>query len=99
MGVDGPRLQITITFLNTSGGFFDPRRPSGSVLDGLYIAHPGRTPSVCDGVEDVRKRVRELIHLGADVIKAAASGSPTNPADEFFLQFTYEVREKNENKK
>ena len=76
--------------MNASGGFFDPRRPSGSLLDGLYVPHPGRPEGICDGVEGVRRKVREVRHAGADIIKGAASGSLKNLADEFFDQFTFE---------
>ena len=35
---------------------------------------PGLPSPVCDGVDECRKRVREVLHAGADVVKCASTG-------------------------
>ena len=48
----------------------------------VFLPHPGRPSGVVDGPDEVRKRVRELVRAGADVIKVATSGgvlSSSNP--------------------
>lgn len=37
--------------------------------------------TTCDGVDEVRKRVREVIRAGADFVKIATSGGVLSPND------------------
>src|SRR5207249_6997349 len=68
----GPRMQISITMLSQTGGHGDGWLPSGSRID-LFPPHPGAPAGIVDGPEEVRRKVRELVRAGADVIKIATS--------------------------
>ncbi len=85
--VQGPRMQISITVLMTTGGYLDPWLPSVNTFD-MFPAHPGRPDGICDGVDGVRKKVREVIRAGADVVKLGATGGVFGAADPLFIQFT-----------
>ncbi len=88
--VVGPRMQISITVLSTTGGHVDFWLPSGITLD-LFKSHPGRPDGICDGVEEVRKKVREVLRAGAEVIKVCSSGGVLSPTDSpEFTQFSPE---------
>jgi imidazolonepropionase-like amidohydrolase len=87
----GPRLQISVMPLSTTGGHFDFHHKSGHQIKTTY---PGLPDPVCDGPEEVRKRVREVLRAGADVVKVMVTGgvisandSPEHP------QFTLEELE------
>jgi imidazolonepropionase-like amidohydrolase len=79
--VVGPRMQISITVLSTTGGHIDYWQPSGAVLDEMF-AYPGRPHGVCDGVDGVRQKVREVLRSGADVIKICSTGGVMSPMDD-----------------
>ena len=90
--IPGPRIQISISVLTTTGGHADFWMRSGLQYDLVppYPGHPG-TSLVCDGVEEVRKKVRELLRAGAEVIKVCATGGVASPTDHpDFTQFTPE---------
>jgi imidazolonepropionase-like amidohydrolase len=70
--IPGPRLLVALTILSRTGGIDDPRLRSGVDLSWRNL--PGLPSAVCDGVEECRKRVREILHAGADVIKCASTG-------------------------
>src|SRR5947209_7022490 len=76
--VRGPRLQISLTMLSQTGGHGDAWLPSGMDLNMVY---PGMPSQIVDGVEDARRKVRELVRNGADVIKIATSGGVLSPTD------------------
>jgi imidazolonepropionase-like amidohydrolase len=76
--VRGPRLQISLTMLSQTGGHGDAWLPSGADLNTVY---PGMPSQIVDGVEEARRRVRELVRDGADVIKIATSGGVLSPTD------------------
>ncbi|HUB37842.1 MAG TPA: amidohydrolase family protein [Streptosporangiaceae bacterium] len=78
--IDGPRIQISITALSQTGGHGDGWLPSGMTTF-LMSAHPGRPAGLVDGPEEMRKRVREIIRAGANVIKVHASGGVLSPRD------------------
>ncbi|NIR40384.1 MAG: amidohydrolase family protein, partial [Actinobacteria bacterium] len=42
----------------------------------------GRPDGIADGPEEIRKKVREIIKMGADVIKVATSGGVLSPRDD-----------------
>src|SRR5438874_155550 len=46
------------------------------------VDYPGMPGGVCDGVDGVRAKVREMIRAGADVIKIASSGGFISPVDD-----------------
>jgi imidazolonepropionase-like amidohydrolase len=77
----GPRMQISVTMLSMTGGHNDPWLPSGAT--GAWgQPYPGMPSGVCDGVDGVAAKVREVIRAGADVIKIASSGGFLSPADD-----------------
>lgn len=78
--VDGPRLQISISVLTTTGGHVDFWMRSGIKFE-LLVPHPGRPDGQCDGVEEVRKKVREVLRAGADIIKVCSTGGVGSPTD------------------
>ncbi len=77
----GPRMQVSITMLSQTGGHNDEVLPSGGISAG-WQPYPGFPSGVCDGVDGVRQKVREVIRAGADVIKIASSGGFFSPADD-----------------
>jgi imidazolonepropionase-like amidohydrolase len=78
--IDGPRLQVAITALSQTGGHGDGWLPSG-ITTFLMSPHPGRPPGIVDGPEEMRKRVREIIRAGANVLKVHTSGGVLSPRD------------------
>ena len=71
-------MQVAITILSQTGGHGDKMMPSGCCLD---VIVPDVPPSVVDGVEETRKRVREILRAGADWIKVCATGGVLSPTD------------------
>jgi imidazolonepropionase-like amidohydrolase len=78
--VRGPRLQISLTMLSQTGGHGDGWLPSGGSTK-LFSAYPGMPTQIVDGVDEARRKVRELVRNGADVIKIATSGGVMSPRD------------------
>ena len=88
--IAGPRLQISITALGITGGHIDYWLPSGSVQN-PFPPYPGAPGGICDGVDEVRKKVREVLRAGADIIKICATGGVLSPTDHpEFTQFSPE---------
>lgn len=86
--VAGPRMQISITALSTTGGHGDGWMPSGMALE-IFPPYPGMPVNTCDGVEQVRQKVREVLRAGAEVIKVCATGGVLSPTDHpEFTQFS-----------
>ena len=77
----GPRVRISVTMLSMTGGHNDPWLPSGG-LGAWGRPYPGMPSGVCDGVDGVAAKVREVVRAGADVIKIASSGGFLSPADD-----------------
>jgi imidazolonepropionase-like amidohydrolase len=81
--VNGPRMQIAIAMLSQTGGHADKWMVCGAGFPTPFgTPHPGRPASIVDGPEEMRKKVRELIRAGADVIKVATSGGVLSPRDD-----------------
>lgn len=76
--IAGPRMQISIGMLSQTGGHGDDWMPCGATVP-LFLEHPGRPSTIVDGPEEMRRKVRELIRNGADVIKVATSGGVLSP--------------------
>jgi imidazolonepropionase-like amidohydrolase len=76
----GPRLQISVSGLSCTGGHGDDWTVSGGAPD-PFPAYPGRPSGLCDGVESVRKKVREVLRAGADVVKVSTTGGVLSPTD------------------
>ena len=79
--ISGPRMQISLTMLSQTGGHGDGWMASGQTME-LMQPHPGRPSSIVDGPIEMRRKVRELIRAGADVIKVATSGGVLSPRDD-----------------
>jgi imidazolonepropionase-like amidohydrolase len=79
--IDGPRMQISLKMLSQTGGHGDGWMASGGAVD-LFPPYPGMPEAIVDGVEEMRRKVRELVRDGADVIKVATSGGVLSPRDE-----------------
>lgn len=91
--IAGPRMQISITVLSITGGHGDSWLPSGADMS-LFPATPGRPSGICDGVEEVRKKVREVLRAGANIIKVCSTGGVLSPTDHpEFTQFSPEELE------
>jgi imidazolonepropionase-like amidohydrolase len=75
----GPRMFVTISALSQTGGHTDLHFMCGADLD---IPLPDRPHWTVDGVEPMRRRVRELIRAGADWIKLCTSGGVLSPGDQ-----------------
>lgn len=87
----GPRMQISVNALTITGGHGDKLTKSGITMPSFIEDYPGLPTGICDGVEEVRKKVREMLRAGADVIKVHATGGVTSPTDHpDFTQFSIE---------
>ena len=81
--VPGPDMQISITILSQTGGHGDSWEPCGAFMPNVIgVEHPGKPHNIADGPEEMRKKVRELIRAGADVIKVCTSGGVLSPRDD-----------------
>jgi len=80
--VPGPRMQISITMLSQTGGHGDDWQVCGAHVPAFYVPYPGVPEPIVDGPDEMRRRVRELVRAGADVIKVATSGGVLSPRDD-----------------
>ena len=80
--VAGPRMQISLTMISQTGGHGDSWMPCGAFIPGFFAQHPGRPHNIVDGPDEMRRKVRELVRSGADVIKVATSGGVLSPRDD-----------------
>ena len=80
--VAGPRLQISITMLSQTGGHGDDWQVCGAIVPSFFVPYPGVPDPIVDGPDEMRRRVRELVRAGADVIKVATSGGVLSPRDD-----------------
>ena len=77
--IPGPRLLISIIMISQSGGHGDNLLPFGQRLSKrTWLPH-----NIADGVEEVRRLVRQTLAAGADFIKVCASGGITSFGDDF----------------
>lgn len=79
--ITGPRLFIAGRALSQTGGHGDFR----SLTDDRELCHCQHalafTSRIADGIDDVRKAVREELRKGADQIKIMVSGGVSSPHD------------------
>ena len=73
-----PKMKISVMPLSITGGHFDFALTSG--FDTL-INYPGLPGPVCDGVEGVIAKTREVFRAQADFIKVMATGGVISPND------------------
>lgn len=79
--VAGPRMQVAVSLISQTGGHGDGYYPC-CVDIGFFGGSFTDVPNgVCDGVEEVRKTVREVLRAGADWIKLATTGGVLSTAD------------------
>ncbi|MEM4526118.1 MAG: amidohydrolase family protein [Methanothermobacter sp.] len=69
--VPAPRMQISVVPLSITGGHFDFHMKSGLNIE---LKYPGLPSGICDGPSEARKKTREVLRAGADVIKVMATG-------------------------
>jgi imidazolonepropionase-like amidohydrolase len=79
--VKGPRMQISLSMISQTGGHGDGWMPFGGSVRALLTHHPGVPETIVDGPDEMRHKVRELVRMGADVIKVATSGGVLSPRD------------------
>jgi imidazolonepropionase-like amidohydrolase len=82
--VVGPRLFISGHAISQTGGHGDPRARSDHLRPMSFCGccfRAGDIGRVADGVDDVRKAVRQELQMGADQIKIMASGGVASPTD------------------
>jgi len=72
--VAGPRMQISIDMISQTGGHGDEHFQCGLDVPIFGLEYPGKPRSIVDGADEMRRKVRELIRDGADVLKVAVSG-------------------------
>ncbi len=78
--INGPRMHISIVMLSQTGGHGDSWMPCGAHISARTV-DPGRPDHIVDGPDEMRRKVRELVRMGADVIKVAVSGGVLSPRD------------------
>jgi len=78
--IRGPRMQISLSMLSQTGGHGDPWTASGAQVP-FFPRHPGVPETIVNGSDEMRAKVRELVRMGADVIKVAVSGGVLSPRD------------------
>lgn len=79
--IAGPRLHLSLTMVSQTGGHNDDWLVSG-VRAPVDPVTPGNPSGVVDGPDEMRRKVRELHRMGADVIKVATSGGVLSPRDD-----------------
>jgi imidazolonepropionase-like amidohydrolase len=75
--IPGPRLKISVVILSQSGGHNDHTEPAGINSQFPWLQSIPRP--ICDGVDECRKKTREVIQAGADWIKIATTGGVGTP--------------------
>ena len=77
--IEGPRMQISIAILSQTGGHGDGWHVCGARMPMELDPYPGMPDNVVDGPDEMRRKVRELVRAGADVIKVCTSGGVLSP--------------------
>lgn len=87
--IDGPRLFYAGMALSQTGGHGDLRSPEHH--DICACAYCGALATIVDGVDEMRKAVREQLRRGATQIKLFVSGGVLSPSDPIWMnQFAEE---------
>ena len=74
--IQGPRLLTAVSIISPTGGIGDRAAPSGHRT--AYANDPMRPLGVANGPRAVRDIVREMVRVGADVIKFATTGGASS---------------------
>ena len=72
----GPRLMVSVSIISPTGGLGDHVCPAGHQRP--FMDDPLMPPGVANGVDGVRAKVREMVRVGADVIKFATTGGASS---------------------
>lgn len=91
--VAGPRLQTAVVILHPTNGLNDNIPGLGGLVSpqGHMLQLPGFPDPHCDGPSEARKKVRETLRAGADLIKIAATSATVGRiADWTVPSFTFE---------
>ena len=75
--IPGPRLFISLVIITQTGGHGDLMQPCGLSSD--FPRLPGVPDGAADGADACRRKVREVVRLGADCIKIATTGGVGSP--------------------
>jgi imidazolonepropionase-like amidohydrolase len=75
--IAGPRLFISLVIITQTGGHGDLTQPCGISSD--FPRLPGVPDGIADGVDACRRKVREVIRMGADCVKIATTGGVGSP--------------------
>lgn len=87
--LSGPHLMICGKALSQTGGHTDYRGRYDSRNADFYANKLGALGRICNGVDEVRRAVREEIKAGAEFIKVMANGGVSSPSDPIdFLSFS-----------
>lgn len=81
--IDGPRLLVAGKALSQTGGHGDMRTPGQIGL--CSCAYTGALSVVVDGVDEMRRRVRDAFHHGASHVKIFVSGGVLSPSDPIWM--------------
>ena len=76
----GPRALMAVTILSQTGGHADDHFPCGAFV--RWVKQDDVPVELVDGVEPMRRRVREIIRAGADWVKICTSGGVLSPGDD-----------------
>jgi imidazolonepropionase-like amidohydrolase len=79
--IRGPRMLISVSIIGQTGGHSDGWLPSGHDVP-LSLPHPGRPSGLADGPDEMRRVVRKVLRVGADVIKVCATGGVLSVGDD-----------------
>lgn len=79
--VSGPRMQVAVSFITQTGGHADGYYPCCTDLGFLGIRLNDMPSGVADGIDELRKKTREILRAGADWIKLATTGGVLSPTD------------------
>ena len=74
--IQGPRLVCAVSIISPSGGIGDRFAPSGHRT--TFASDPMRPVAVANGPGAIRTMVREMVRVGADVIKFATTGGASS---------------------
>lgn len=80
--IPGPRMFLSISMISQTGGHADSWMPCGAFVRAFGVEHPGRPSGIVDGPDEMRRKVRELVRMGADWIKVATTGGVLSPRDD-----------------
>ena len=76
--IQGPRLLTSVAIVSPNGGIGDRVAPSGH--RNAFNNDPMQPNGVANGPNEIRALVRELVRVGADVIKFATTGGASSRA-------------------